>query len=199
LTQSEIFNSRAWHFNCVHYRFEQKILLHEDALQSVEAVLTAHNSKSGFLGYEPTNGSVFRLALRDLKKALDQVWAHVALNCCFTIVSNFSSFFRSFSPLDQVAPDWSNERETDEVIVNAETTKEFYRLWSIMEFLFIREQHVHTQGMTPATLGDMEVFGDGFLWAGCSIVHMLQQHERDKVSDGTERERDLGRGFEPTR
>jgi thiol-disulfide isomerase/thioredoxin len=33
-------------------------------------------------------------------------------------------------------------------------------------------------GTMPA---DMEVFGDGFFWAGCSIVHMLNQHERAKV------------------
>lgn len=58
-----------------------------------------------------------------------------------------------------------------------DTTSEFYRLWSALQFVVC---------VPPTSENDMschELFGDGLMWAGCTIIHFLQQQKRFETFD----------------
>eukprot|EP00298_Acanthocystis_sp_HF-20_P017614 c21787_g1_i2.p1 GENE.c21787_g1_i2~~c21787_g1_i2.p1 ORF type:complete len:1018 (+),score=516.57 c21787_g1_i2:1069-4122(+) len=84
--------------------------------------------------------------------------------------------------LDQVSPTWSEQTDEDgddgikAGTIPSDKTKEFYRLWSVLKFLFLRNQQGHS-------VGDLDIFGDGFLWAGSAFVYLLKQDHRAKIFD----------------
>lgn len=57
-----------------------------------------------------------------------------------------------------------------------ENTTEFYRLWSALQF-------VCCLPTGDNELSNHELFGDGLFWAGCTIMHFLNQQMRFEVFD----------------
>jgi len=64
----------------------------------------------------------------------------------------------------------------DNRVMDVEQNEEFYKVWSVMQFLFCFPE-------SSGTLADEDTFGHGFAWAGCAIIHMLQQRHRFEMFD----------------
>ncbi|KAL0491851.1 Rac-binding component of scar regulatory complex [Acrasis kona] len=77
--------------------------------------------------------------------------------------------------LDGLRSGWKGDRPADR-LQKLDASKEFYRLWGILQFVFCLPE-----GDTETKNEDMkgfELFGDGFFWAGCSIVYLFDQQLR---------------------
>ncbi len=61
-------------------------------------------------------------------------------------------------------------------VLDVEQNEEFYKVWSVLQFLFCLPE-------SQQALPDEDTFGHGFAWAGCSIIHMLQQRNRFDLFD----------------
>jgi cytoplasmic FMR1 interacting protein len=66
-----------------------------------------------------------------------------------------------------------------DAVLPIESTKEFYRVWSALQFSYLAEVEDNRHYGKPS----MELFGDGFLWAGCTIIHFLGQRHRFEALD----------------
>ncbi|KAJ3449822.1 cytoplasmic fmr1-interacting protein-related [Anaeramoeba flamelloides] len=92
--------------------------------------------------------------------------------------------------LDPVREKWLGNRENG--LPNIELSNEFYRLWSALQFLFclkisekdikeFKKQNKLSQDKTwvydVLLLTNQETYGDGFAWAGATIIHFLGQRE----------------------
>jgi len=61
-------------------------------------------------------------------------------------------------------------------VLDIEQNEEFYKVWSVMQFLYCFPE-------AKQPVPDEDIFGHGFAWAGCAIIHMLQQRERFEIFD----------------
>lgn len=73
--------------------------------------------------------------------------------------------------LDKVREPWKGTSPTDR-LQKLDSSKEFYRLWGILQFVFCMKDP-RNQGFS-----DFDVFGDGFYWAGCTIIYLFGQQLR---------------------
>jgi len=83
---------------------------------------------------------------------------------------------RVSSMLDAVRPEWSPSTVPENGVMSVDSTSEFYRLWSGLQF-------VCCLPTGDNELSNHELFGDGLFWAGCTIVHFLGQQHRFEVFD----------------
>ncbi|GAM27817.1 hypothetical protein SAMD00019534_109930 [Acytostelium subglobosum LB1] len=91
--------------------------------------------------------------------------------------SLFKSVLQSISQiLNTVRVEWSGTTPENGVI-NVDSSTEFYRLWSALQFVtcwpLTNENDKSYQ----------ELFGDGYIWAGCTIIHFLGQQYRFELFD----------------
>ncbi|EGC37325.1 Rac-binding component of scar regulatory complex [Dictyostelium purpureum] len=91
--------------------------------------------------------------------------------------SLFKSFLQRFSSiLSIVRHDWSGQAP-DNGVICVDSSTEFYRLWSALQFVICwplsneNDKSFH------------ELFGDGLMWAGCSLIHFLGQQYRFELFD----------------
>ena len=88
------------------------------------------------------------------------------------LLSLFKQFLERMSGfLSNVRESWKGTSPPDR-LQKLDSSKEFYRLWGVLQFVFC---------MPPEAVNeptDFEVFGDGFFWAGCTIVYLFQQQLR---------------------
>eukprot|EP00003_Mantamonas_plastica_P000908 TRINITY_DN106_c0_g1_i11.p1 TRINITY_DN106_c0_g1~~TRINITY_DN106_c0_g1_i11.p1 ORF type:complete len:1475 (-),score=530.80 TRINITY_DN106_c0_g1_i11:1304-5728(-) len=81
--------------------------------------------------------------------------------------------------LENVWDEWKGYTYDNEAGFPVESTTEFYRLWSALQFAFCM----------PASMQDdenhenFEVFGDGIMFAGCAFTYLLRQREMFDVFD----------------
>lgn len=88
------------------------------------------------------------------------------------LLSLFKQFLERMSGfLSNVRESWKGTSPPDR-LQKLDSSKEFYRLWGVLQFVFCIPPEVANE---PS---DFEVFGDGFFWAGCTIVYLFQQHLR---------------------
>lgn len=91
-------------------------------------------------------------------------------------VSLFKSVLQRISTmLDSVRMLWSGTNP-DNGVMNVDYTTEFYRLWSALQFVCCLPTGENE-------LSNHEHFGDGLLWAGCTIIHFLGQRKRFEAFD----------------
>jgi cytoplasmic FMR1 interacting protein len=91
-------------------------------------------------------------------------------------VSLFKSVLQRFQTmLGPVQAEWSGTAP-DNGVMNVDSTTEFYRLWSGLQF-------VCSLPTGENELSILELFGDGLMWAGCTIIYFLGQQHRFEVFD----------------
>lgn len=91
-------------------------------------------------------------------------------------VSLFKSVLQRISTmLDSVRGMWSGTAPENGVM-SVDYTTEFYRLWSALQFMCCLPTGENE-------LSNHEHFGDGLLWAGCTIIHFLGQRKRFETFD----------------
>jgi len=73
--------------------------------------------------------------------------------------------------LDKVREPWKGTSPSDR-LQRLDYSKEFYRLWGILQFVFCLKDKRHSG------YSDFEIFGDGFSWAGCTIIYLFGQQLR---------------------
>jgi len=79
--------------------------------------------------------------------------------------------------LDCVREEWcGGSQPLDNGLLPIDSTTEFYRLWSGLQFVCCLPTGENE-------LSNHELFGDGLMWAGCSIIHFLGQQHRFEVFD----------------
>lgn len=106
--------------------------------------------------YRPSSNShsLFKVALHGIKRMLKPfraAWVH--------------SVAGDVLPGDSILP--------------IEQTKEFYRVWSALQFVFLLDVADNVHFQKPS----LELFGDGIHWAGCTIIHFLGQRFRFEALD----------------
>ena len=84
-----------------------------------------------------------------------------------------ASLDRIYMMIDKVRAEWDQQTPEDGAVIPVECAREFYRLFSALKFIY----------GTPPERGQGEfdsfdLFGDGFIWAGTSIIHFLGQRKR---------------------
>eukprot|EP01104_Vermistella_antarctica_P000182 TRINITY_DN1020_c1_g4_i1.p1 TRINITY_DN1020_c1_g4~~TRINITY_DN1020_c1_g4_i1.p1 ORF type:complete len:1278 (-),score=381.80 TRINITY_DN1020_c1_g4_i1:98-3931(-) len=92
--------------------------------------------------------------------------------------STFKLLIREFERgLDPVFEAWSGGDPEQGALMSVERSTEFYRLWSALQFIFC----------LPKATGDdhtqIQMFGDGLLWAGPILIHFLGQRLRFNTFD----------------
>eukprot|EP00026_Physarum_polycephalum_P001363 Phypoly_transcript_01364.p1 GENE.Phypoly_transcript_01364~~Phypoly_transcript_01364.p1 ORF type:complete len:1135 (+),score=191.05 Phypoly_transcript_01364:297-3407(+) len=65
----------------------------------------------------------------------------------------------------------------DNGLIPVDSTSEFYRLWSALQFV------VCVPSNSENDMSCHELFGDGLMWAGATIIHFLQQQNRFEAFD----------------
>jgi len=69
-------------------------------------------------------------------------------------------------------------------VIEVETSREFYRFWSALSFLFCAESQSNSNsGNTNKMPSDEEQFGHGFTIAGMMLVYLLGQYDRFQLLD----------------
>ncbi|EFA78321.1 component of SCAR regulatory complex [Heterostelium album PN500] len=91
--------------------------------------------------------------------------------------SLFKSVLQRISQiLNNVRSEWSGTAP-DNGVINVDSSTEFYRLWSALQFVtcwpLTNENDKSYQ----------ELFGDGYMWAGCTFIHFLGQQCRFELFD----------------
>jgi len=88
-------------------------------------------------------------------------------------ISLFKSIIKRISLiLESVIEEWSGS-PPENGILSVDHTLEFYRLWSAFQFVFCLPSKSNEDSTA-------EIFGDGLMWAGCTIIYFLgQQHKFD--------------------
>jgi cytoplasmic FMR1 interacting protein len=78
--------------------------------------------------------------------------------------------------MDHVRPEWCGG-PPDNGVMAVDSTTEFYRLWSALQLVIC---------FPPTSDNDAschELFGDGLIFSGCTIIHFLGQQNRFEVFD----------------
>ena len=60
---------------------------------------------------------------------------------------------------------------------------EFHRLWSMILFMFSMSDENNPDPRNLPISGDLCQFGDGFVWGGAAIVHLLGQRKAFELLD----------------
>jgi len=81
--------------------------------------------------------------------------------------------------LHGVRAEWANSTAEAGSVIPVETTSEFYRLWSALVFTFCQPP----SAAVNEGASNLEIYGDGFVWAGCTIIHLLGQELRYNLLD----------------
>jgi len=63
------------------------------------------------------------------------------------------------------------------------TPTDFSRLWSVLQFIFCQPPKPVENIAVEDMVSDIGTFGDGFSWAGCVLLHLLNQHRRFIILD----------------
>lgn len=117
------------------------------------------------------------VAPQSLKEIVSNAWKADKLYRNPT--QNFSLFKyilnRLRNILDAVKSEWSGSAP-DNGVLNVDHSTEFYRLWSALQFVCCLPTPDNEES-------NLEIFGDGLMWAGCSIIHFLKQQHRFEVFD----------------
>ncbi len=86
--------------------------------------------------------------------------------------------------------EWGNEYDqVDHELDFKNTTGEFYRLWSMLNFIFLADDITnHTpacilDGETNLPVNNEDEFGHGFAIAGCLFLHLLEQRKKFDLFD----------------
>ena len=74
--------------------------------------------------------------------------------------------------------EWSQETREEGSQIAIDTTKEFYRLFSALLFIYCQPP-----GRGQGEFDNYDLFGDGPLWSGATIVYFLNQRERFQTLD----------------
>jgi hypothetical protein len=80
----------------------------------------------------------------------------------------------------RVKEQWKGNAPDGDDILNVEKPNDIIRLWSSILFLFCLPPP-ETHGVIP--VDDMTLFGEGFLWAGCLLIHLMGYRERFEFMD----------------
>jgi len=75
-------------------------------------------------------------------------------------------------------PAWTAQA-TQDVLIPIDTTNEFYRLWSGIQFVCL----IDIQDNEDYKHSNLDMFGDGLMWAGICIIYFLQQRYRFEALD----------------
>lgn len=82
--------------------------------------------------------------------------------------------------LNEISHLWSvNPKTSDNDIIPIDSTTEFYRIWSALQYIFLIDLEENIQLQKSS----MELFGDGFHFAGCTIIYFLGQKHRFEALD----------------
>lgn len=73
--------------------------------------------------------------------------------------------------LENIKDEWKGTSGSDRLI-KFDSSKEFYRLWAVLQFIYCIED------MESSNYSDIETFGHGFTWGGSSLVYLFGQHLR---------------------
>jgi len=73
--------------------------------------------------------------------------------------------------LGNIKEDWKGTSTSDRLI-KFDSSKEFYRLWAVLQFIYCIED------MESSKYSDIETFGHGFIWGGSTLVYLFGQHLR---------------------
>eukprot|EP00808_Paulinella_micropora_P032344 g67638.t1 len=77
-----------------------------------------------------------------------------------------------------IAEEWQGNPPKDGMILNVESPNDIIRLWSCLLFLFTAPPDTLPEGGD-----DITVFGEGFLWAGCLLIHLMGYRDRFEFMD----------------
>ena len=81
---------------------------------------------------------------------------------------------------------WKGDGQPANGVMGVETTTEFYRLWSALQFLYCKPENYGPEATFEGhPLTDELEFGDGFTVAGCLFIHLLKQRKRFELLDYT--------------
>lgn len=145
---------------------------HEDAGQAPKVVSGA--------GANATREHLLRVALSCLREALDE--------------ANEEMQDEANEEMQPIAEDayrldlWDDDKDPSNGVMHVETTRAFHRLFSALLFDFCEPSHAqnsstNSQSGTPvdknivSLLPDAAEFGDGMLWGGGAIIHVLGQQD----------------------
>eukprot|EP00457_Paulinella_chromatophora_P000349 gb/GEZN01000349.1/.p1 GENE.gb/GEZN01000349.1/~~gb/GEZN01000349.1/.p1 ORF type:complete len:1473 (-),score=270.12 gb/GEZN01000349.1/:312-4730(-) len=131
-----------------------------EATRDKETGIIEHLKRAGELGpnmykYEPGYTSMLTASLERLTKVL---------------VDN------------NVAEEWKGNPPTGGSILNVESPNDIIRLWSCLLFLFTAPPEPRPDDAN-SYLDDMTIFGEGFLWAGCLLIHLMGYRARFEFMD----------------
>lgn len=94
---------------------------------------------------------------------------------------NLSLFKAALARIDELVArvkDMWAPAPADNSLLAVDSTREFYRLWSALQFVYCLPPDEGEQGITS-----QEKFGDGFMWGGLSLIYFLGQEQRFQVFD----------------
>ena len=78
--------------------------------------------------------------------------------------------------LGNVRHEWAPVGGGDSGVIPIESTTEFYRFWSAVQFVCCLPTGANE-------LSPQELFGDGLSWCGITVIHLLQQSSRFDLFD----------------
>jgi hypothetical protein len=134
-----------------------------------------------------TREPLLRVALKCLKEALDEAEEEMRL-----IAQEDGDLHSSL---------WEDDGEPVNGVMHIEATQAFHRLFSALLFEFCEisrspipsssssassaaeDKEPSSSGLGSGILPDAVEFGDGMLWGGCAIIHMLRQTETFRLLD----------------
>jgi len=74
--------------------------------------------------------------------------------------------------LDKVSNSWQGLSNNIEGLSKMNDSKEFYRLWALLQFIYCMEEKENVG------FSDLELFGHGFFYGGLSVVYLYAQDKR---------------------
>eukprot|EP00456_Euglypha_rotunda_P010037 TRINITY_DN1240_c0_g1_i2.p1 TRINITY_DN1240_c0_g1~~TRINITY_DN1240_c0_g1_i2.p1 ORF type:complete len:683 (-),score=97.03 TRINITY_DN1240_c0_g1_i2:19-1845(-) len=81
----------------------------------------------------------------------------------------------------KIKEEWKGNPPAGEDIINVEHPGDIIRLWSCLLFLFCRPPD--KPGPDGQIVDDQVVFGEGILWAGCLLIHLMGYKSRFEFLD----------------
>ena len=139
--------------------------------QQESPLYTTTSNLCNYLNSSPLTKSTEILPdLTNLVLKADKIYRPSALP-----LSLFKSALSVVAKMVSLESSWAGT-PPDNGVVAVDSTTEFYRLWSALQFVFC---------MPPpqGSPNNQEVFGDGFAWGGMTLVYFLKQHHRFQVFD----------------
>ncbi|KAL6064809.1 Cytoplasmic FMR1-interacting protein [Balamuthia mandrillaris] len=107
--------------------------------------------------------------LQDLLQGCSWIDKHYRPSC-----PNLSLFKAALNRMSEmvarVKPTWSGH-PPENGIISIDSTTEFYRLWSALQFVFCLPPE-------STSMTHQERFGDGFAWGGSALIYLLRQENR---------------------